>query len=68
MSKTPKQMAAEYVAGEDYCGEEAAGAYSGFLAGYEAALDKVIEYFQLHSGKIADDIEFVFRGKSKSGE
>ncbi len=42
MSKTPKELAKEYVAGEDYAGEEAAGAYSGFLAGYQAAKDQWI--------------------------
>lgn len=40
MSKTPEEMAKEYVKQEQLEYEEASGAYYGFLAGYKAAEEK----------------------------
>ena len=39
MTKTPEQMAKEYVEQEQLEYDEAGGAYYGFLAGYQAAKD-----------------------------
>lgn len=52
MTKTPKEMAKEYVAGEDYWEEEAAGAYSGFLAGYEAGKEAMLNVQSRMDGAI----------------
>lgn len=46
MTKTPEQMAKQYVEQENLEYEEAAGSYYGFIAGYKAGYESLREQLQ----------------------